>query len=52
LNYGDRDDPESRINVLLRQKKHFCPREELGTNPSLFYLTGKGGGTIGGGKSS
>lgn len=52
LNYGDLDDPESRVNMLLRQKKHFRPREELGTNPSLFYLTGKGGGTIGGGKSS
>jgi hypothetical protein len=29
---------------------HFRPREELGTNPSLFYLTGKGGGKVGGGK--
>lgn len=51
LNFGDLDDKESRINTLLRQKRHFRPREELGTNPSLFYLTGKGGGTIGGGRS-
>jgi len=50
LNYGDLDDPESRVNSLLRQKKHFQPRQELGTNPSLFYLTGKGGGTVGGGR--
>ncbi len=51
LNYGDLEDPESRVNALLRQKKHFRPREELGTNPGLYYLTGKGGGSIGGGNN-
>jgi molybdopterin-containing oxidoreductase family iron-sulfur binding subunit len=48
LNYGDLDDPESTINVLLRKRRHFRPREELGTEPGLFYLVGKGGGSVGG----
>ena len=48
LNYGDLEDPESQINLQLKQKKHFQPRAELGTNPGLFYLTGRGGGKVGG----
>ena len=48
LDYGDLEEPESRINLKLRQKNHFTPRAELGTSPSLFYLTGKGGAGIGG----
>lgn len=48
LNYGDLDDPESPINVQLQRRRHFRPREELGTDPSLYYLVGKGGGGIGG----
>lgn len=46
LSYGDLEDPESQINIQLKQKKHFQPRAELGTNPSLYYLTGKGGGKV------
>lgn len=48
LDYGDLEDPESRINVKMRQKNHFAPRAELGTQPSLFYLTGKGGADLSG----
>lgn len=48
LNYGDLQDPDSSINLQLRQKKHFQPRAELGTRPALFYLSGKGGGKAGG----
>ncbi|OGA57223.1 MAG: hypothetical protein A3G81_17125 [Betaproteobacteria bacterium RIFCSPLOWO2_12_FULL_65_14] len=48
LNYGDLENPESQINLQLKQKKHFQPRAELGTNPGLFYLTGRGGGRVGG----
>lgn len=48
LSYGDLQDPESSINLQLKQKKHFQPRAELGTGPSLFYLIGKGGGKVGG----
>jgi len=49
LNYGDLQDPDSSINLQLKQKKHFQPRAELGTRPALFYLSGKGGGKAGGG---
>lgn len=48
LNYGDLDDPDSTISRLLQQRRHFRPREELGTDPSLFYLVGNGGGSVGG----
>lgn len=48
LNYGDLDDPDSTISHLLHQRRHFRPREELGTDPSLFYLVGNGGGSVGG----
>ncbi len=48
LNFGDLDDPKSRINELLATRRHMRPREELGTDPSLYYLVGKGGSTVGG----
>ncbi len=48
LNYGDLDDPGSTVNHLLQRRRHFRPREELGTDPSLFYLVGNGGGSVGG----
>lgn len=48
LNFGDLQDPESEVNLLLKQKKHFQSRAELGTRPKVFYLTGKGGGKVGG----
>ena len=48
LNYGDLDDPESPINIQLQRRRHFRPREELGTDPSTYYLVGKGGSSIGG----
>jgi molybdopterin-containing oxidoreductase family iron-sulfur binding subunit len=47
LNFGDLDDPESAINGQLQQRRHVRPREELGTDPSLYYLVGHGGGSIG-----
>lgn len=48
LNFGDLDDPGSRVNQLLDTRRHFRPREELGTDPSTYYLVGRGGGTVGG----
>lgn len=48
LNFGDLDDPTSRINELLDTRRHVRPREELGTDPSVYYLVGRGGGTVGG----
>jgi len=39
LVYGDLGAPESAINQALRSRHHFRPREELGTEPGLYYLT-------------
>ena len=39
LVFGDLNDPQSEIAKLVREKSHFQPRAELGTDPSLFYLT-------------
>lgn len=48
LSFGDLDDPGSEINASLRTRRHVRPRAELGTDPSLFYLVGKGGGSTSG----
>lgn len=39
LVYGDLNDPESEISRLIRQRNHFQPRAECGTDPSVYYLT-------------
>jgi len=39
LVYGDLGAPQSAINQALRSRHHFRPREELGTEPGLYYLT-------------
>ncbi len=36
---GDLNDPESEISKIIRARAHFQPHAELGTDPSLFYLT-------------
>ena len=38
LTFGDLSDPASEIAKLVRQKNHFQPRAELGTDPALYYL--------------
>lgn len=38
LHFGDLDDPNSNVSRLLREQKHFRMHEELGTEPSFFYL--------------
>jgi len=38
LHFGDLDDPHSNVSRLLREQKHFRMHEELGTEPSFFYL--------------
>ncbi len=40
LYFGDIDDPQSGVWVLLSQKNHFRLHEELGTGPRLYYLWG------------
>jgi Fe-S-cluster-containing dehydrogenase component len=39
LMFGDLNDVESEIAKLIRGRHHFQPRAELGTDPSLYYLT-------------
>lgn len=39
LTYGNLEDPASPINQALRSRHHSRPREELGTEPGLYYLT-------------
>ena len=36
--FGNLDDPESKINALIRQRRGYQPLAELGTDPSVFYL--------------
>ncbi len=39
LVFGNLNDPESEISKLVRERPHFRPSEELGTDPNVFYLT-------------
>lgn len=48
LQFGDLDDPGSVVRKRIHERRHFRPREELGTGPSVYYLVGDGGGPIGG----
>jgi phenylacetyl-CoA:acceptor oxidoreductase subunit 1 len=40
LHFGDLDDPASNVSRLLREQKHFRMHEELGTEPSFYYVHG------------
>jgi dimethyl sulfoxide reductase iron-sulfur subunit len=39
LVFGDLNDPRSEISKLIQERSHFQPRAEMGTDPSLYYLT-------------
>ncbi len=39
LIFGNLNDPESEISVLIRERSNFQPRAELGTDPCVYYLT-------------
>lgn len=39
LVFGNLNDPNSEISRVLRGRSYFQPRAELGTDPSLYYLT-------------
>lgn len=39
LNFGDLDDPNSNVSSLRRQRSNLQLRADLGTDPSIFYLT-------------
>jgi phenylacetyl-CoA:acceptor oxidoreductase subunit 1 len=38
LAFGDRDDANSNVSRLLREKETFRMHEELGTDPGMYYL--------------
>ena len=39
--FGDLEDPESKPSKLIRERDGRQPLEELGTNPSVYYLQGR-----------
>ena len=40
--FGDLEDEESKVSVLIRERGGKQPQPEAGTGPSVFYLEGRG----------
>jgi Fe-S-cluster-containing dehydrogenase component len=38
ITFGDLDDPDSRVSQLLASRQYIRLREEMGTDPKVFYL--------------
>jgi phenylacetyl-CoA:acceptor oxidoreductase subunit 1 len=41
LQFGDLDDPGSKVSRLLAETQHFRMHEELGTGPGVYYIWDK-----------
>jgi Fe-S-cluster-containing dehydrogenase component len=39
MHFGDLDDPNSEVSLLLASRKHHSLMPEAGTKPRIFYLT-------------
>jgi len=37
-NFGDLNDPESKVSQLLTTRPHYQLRNDLGTGPRVYYL--------------
>ena len=44
MTFGNLDDPDSEVSVLIRERKGFALQSEYGTEPSVYYVDGKIGG--------
>jgi hypothetical protein len=44
MTFGNLDDPDSEVSVLIRERKGFTLQPEYGTEPSVYYVDGKIGG--------
>ncbi|MFA3781636.1 4Fe-4S dicluster domain-containing protein [Melioribacteraceae bacterium 4301-Me] len=38
IHFGDFNDPNSEVSVLLRERQYIRLKEELGTSPNVYYL--------------
>ena len=38
MHFGDINDPNSNVSKMLGRTEHFRMHEELGTDPSLYYI--------------
>lgn len=38
IHFGDINDPDSEVSVLLRERQYIRLKEELGTSPNVYYL--------------
>lgn len=38
LHFGDLDNPQSEVSLLLQESRVMCLQEELGTRPAVYYI--------------